>query len=62
MEHDSLKKLFYPNLIYRFAIFCLSILVLEEQVAVGLYCILTGSCSSQTKPRLQLIVILQVLI
>ena len=26
------------------------ILVLEEQVAVGLYYILTGSCSSQTKP------------
>ena len=24
-------------------------IVLEEQVAVGLYCILTGSCSSQTK-------------
>ena len=26
------------------------ILVLKEQVAVGLYCILTGSCSFKTKP------------
>ena len=28
--------------------------VLEKQVTVGLYCILTGSCSSQTKPILSL--------
>ena len=55
MEHNTLKKIIFilileTNLIYRFELFCLFIPVLVEQVAVALYCILTGSCSSQTKP------------